>query len=218
MSFELKENKENKNYLIAKLEQNDEEYYFIHNKEDGNNYFNAEVLAEMFDVSIKNIRYHNKQIEEKISKDRNPILTLKLSHSAKPVKFYGFSVVRYLASRINTEKAFAMCEWIDDALNEKYNQERGFTKEIRANTINKEQLKKGIRRKNRVIQKLYTCYNTLKEIEHDKSANMVYHDIKQESSEVDTLKDTFILLEKSEQILKSKQPTTQSQLVEDMNL
>lgn len=213
MSFELKKTEDNKNYLIAKLEQNDEEYYFIHNKEDGKNYFNRKVLSEMFDVDLRSISYHTKQIEEKMGKTKNFGVALKLSHSTKPVKFYGFSVVRYLASRINTEKAFAMCEWIDDALNEKYNHERGFTKEIQANTINKEQIKNGIRQKNRVIQKLYLCYDILKEINHNKPANMVYHDIKQESSEVETLKDTFILLEKSEQILKSKQPTTQTKLI-----
>ena len=70
MSFELKETEENKNYLIAKLEQNDEEYYFIHNKEDGKNYFNRKVLSEMFDVDLRSISYHTKQIEEKMSKKK----------------------------------------------------------------------------------------------------------------------------------------------------
>lgn len=217
MSFELKETEENKNYLIAKLEKDNEEYYFIHDKETGENYFNQSVLKELFGVTQQKMSRHlNKYLEQKERINTNTqkvSITLKMTHSDKPVHFYSFDAVTYLAYKLKTEEALSIRDWISQALNEKYNHERGFTKEIQANTINKEQLKNGIRHKNRAIQKLYTCYDILKEIEHDKTANMVYHDIKQESSEVETLKDTFILLEKSEQILKSKQPTTQTKLI-----
>lgn len=223
MSFELKETEDNKKYHIEKLEdEKGEQYYFVHDKESGDNWFNASTLSKMFNVPKRTVYDHLKRYNEEKNKNDTKCekwqLLLNLSNSSKPVHFYSFDAVTYFAYRTNTDNAIAIRDWINDALNEKYNHERGFTKEIQANTINKEQLKNGIRQKNRVIQKLYTCYDILKEINHNKPANMVYHDIKQESAEVDTLKDTFILLEKSEQILNPKQPTTQSQLVEDINL
>lgn len=214
MSFELKETEENKNYLIAKLEQNDEEYYFIHNKEDGKNYFNRKVLSEMFDVDLRSISYHTKQIEEKMGKTKNFGVALKLSHSTKPVQFYGFSVVRYLASRINTEKAFAMCEWIDDALNEKYNQQQGLSKPKLKNPL-KQRIKKAVYSKNHKIGKAYSLYHELNNIGYDKSAKMVYHQLKLDEADRDVLREAFTLVDKAEDILKKEEePSTQTKLVE----
>lgn len=213
MSFELKETEENKNYLIAKLEQNDEEYYFIHNKEDGKNYFNRKVLSEMFDVDLRSISYHTKQIEEKMGKTKNFGVALKLSHSTKPVQFYGFSVVRYLASRINTEKAFAMCEWIDDALNEKYNQQTGLTKPKLKKPL-QQRIKKAVYSKNYKIGKAYSLYHELNNIGYDKSAKMVYHQLKLDEADRDVLREAFTLVDKAEDILKKEEDPKQTKLVE----
>lgn len=96
MSFQLKETEENKNYLISKLEKDKEEYYFIHDKESGENYFNQSVLKELFGVSKMNISKHlNKYLEFNENDTTKSLIVLKLVHSKSGVKFYSFDAVTY---------------------------------------------------------------------------------------------------------------------------
>lgn len=214
MSFELKETEENKNYLISKLEKDNEEYYFIHDKESGENYFNQAVLKELFGVSKMNISKHlNKYLGINENKSTKSLIVLKLVHSKSGVKFYSFDAVTYLAYRINTEEALSIRDWISQTLNEKYNQQQGLTKPKLKNPL-KQRIKKAIYSKNHKIDKAYTLYHELNNIGYDKSAKMVYHQLKLDEADIDVLREAFTLVDKAEDILKREEDPKQTKLVE----
>lgn len=213
MSFELKETEENKNYLIAKLEKDNEEYYFIHDKESGENYFNQAVLKELFGVSKMNISKHlNKYLGINENKSTKSLIVIKLVHSKSGVKFYSFDAVTYLAYRINTEEALSIRDWISQALNEKYNQEKGLSKPKLKNPL-KQRIKKAVYSKNHKISKAYTLYHELNNIGYDKSAKMVYHQLKLDEADRDVLREAFTLVDKAEDILKKEEDPKQTKLI-----
>lgn len=213
MSFELKETEENKNYLISKLEKDNEEYYFIHDKESGENYFNQAVLKELFGVSKMNISKHlNKYLEINENKSTKSLIVLKLVHSKSGVKFYSFDAVTYLAYRINTEEALSIRDWISQTLNEKYNQQQGLTKPKLKNPL-KQRIKKAVYSKNHKISKAYTLYHELNNIGYDKSAKMVYHQLKLDEADRDVLREAFTLVDKAEDILKKEEDPKQTKLI-----
>lgn len=214
MSFKLKETEENKNYLIAKLEKDNEEYYFIHDKESGENYFNQAVLKELFGVTQRNMSHHLNKYLEFNENDRNKsLIVLKLVHSKSRVKFYSFDAVTYLAYRINTEEALSIRDWISQTLNEKYNQEKGLSKPKLKNPL-KQRIKKAVYSKNFKIGKAYSLYHELNNIGYDKSAKMVYHQLKLDEADRDVLREAFTLVDKAEDILKKEEDPKQTKLVE----
>lgn len=216
MSFELKETEENKNYLIAKLEKDNEEYYFIHDKESGENYFNQAVLKELFGVNKQNMSRHLnrylKQISDDSTKSTKCRITLKMTHSDKPVHFYSFDAVTYLAYRINTDSALSIRDWISQALNEKYNQQTGLSKPKLKNPL-KQRIKKAVYSKNHKIGKAYTIYHELNNIGYDKSAKMVYHQLKLDEADRDVLREAFTFVDKAEDILKREEDPKQTKLI-----
>lgn len=213
MSFELKETEENKNYLIAKLEKDNEEYYFIHDKESGENYFNQAVLKELFGVTQRNMSHHLNKYLEINENDRNKSsIVVKLVHSKNRVKFYSFDAVTYLAYRINTEEALSIRDWISQALNEKYNQQTGLSKPKLKNPL-KQRIKKAVYSKNHKIGKAYSLYHELNNIGYDKSAKMVYHQLKLDEADRDVLREAFTLVDKAEDILKKEEDPKQTKLI-----
>lgn len=214
MSFELKETEENKNYLIAKLEKDNEEYYFIHDKESGENYFNQAVLKELFGVTQRNMSHHLNKYLEINENDRNKSsIVVKLVHSKNRVKFYSFDAVTYLAYRINTEEALSIRDWISQALNEKYNQQTGLSKPKLKNPL-KQRIKQAVYSKNYKIGKAYSLYHELNNIGYDKSAKMVYHQLKLDEADRDVLREAFTFVDKAEDILKKEEDPKQTKLVE----
>lgn len=217
MSFELKETEDNKNYLIAKLEKDNEEYYYIHDKESGENYFNQSVLKELFGVTQQKMSRHlNKYLEQKERINNNTqklSIVLKMVNSKKGVKFYSFDAVTYLAYKLKTEEALSIRDWISQALNEKYNQEKGLSKPKLKNPL-KQRIKKAVYSKNYKIGKAYSLYHELNNIGYDKSAKMVYHQLKLDEADRDVLREAFTLVDKAEDILKKEEDPKQTKLVE----
>lgn len=214
MSFELKETEDNKNYLIAKLEKDNEEYYYIHDKETGENYFNQAVLKELFGVTQQTLSEHlNKYLEINENNTTKTCIVLKMVNSKKGVKFYSFDAVTYLAYRINTEEALSIRQWISKALNEKYNQQTGLSKPKLKNPL-KQRIKKAVYSKNYKIGKAYSLYHELNNIGYDKSAKMVYHQLKLDEADRDVLREAFTLVDKAEDILKKEEDPKQTKLVE----
>lgn len=113
---------ENENLVVECLNGG---FQFVHNKDDGSNWFNQKTLAKMFGVTVQSISQSLKTISKHFPKEsRNPlIIKLKVNSNNRnnTMFFYDFKVVTMLASRINTPEAFDILEWIDSSLNTMFN-------------------------------------------------------------------------------------------------
>lgn len=69
------------------------------------------------EVQLKLVDSSNDQYK----KNSIAIIRLKIENADKPVGFYNFKAVSYLAHRFNTVEALNMLEWIDSSLNTMFN-------------------------------------------------------------------------------------------------
>ena len=111
-----------------------DEFEFVHNTMDGSNLFPQKTLAKMFGVTQQSISNKLKTYlklvggsKDQYKKNSIGLIRLKIENSDKPVNFYDFKAVSYLAHRINTVEALNMLEWIDSSLNTMFNVATGRT-------------------------------------------------------------------------------------------
>lgn len=128
--LKLKNNNPDK-YVVVKLSDGT---MFVHDKESGRNFFSQKAIAVMFGLSISAVsrllkQYKNIQKEKK-SNLQNLQISLNVFDSDKPVVFHSFSAVTHVAYRSNSPNAVDYRDYIEEAINEKFNKDAGFTKSI----------------------------------------------------------------------------------------
>lgn len=109
-------------------------FEFVHDKTDGSNWFNQKTLAKMFGVTQQSVSNKLKTYlnlvggsNDQYKKNSIALIRLKIENADKPVNFYNFKAVSYLAHRFNTVEALNMLEWIDSSLNTMFNVATGKT-------------------------------------------------------------------------------------------
>lgn len=128
--LKLKDNNPDK-YVVVKLADGT---MFVHDKESGENFFSQKSIAKITGLTRQAVSQHLKQYgdmrKEKKSNERNTFIALKVFDSDKPIKFYTFSALTYVVYRSNSNEAIEYRDYIEKALNEKFNKDTGFTKTI----------------------------------------------------------------------------------------
>ena len=124
--IKLKSNNPNK-YVVVKLPDGT---MCVHDKESGENFFNRKSIAELTGLTVRSISLHLEQYKALPIKGRNPSINLNLFNSKRPVEFFPFGAVNYIAYRSNKPEAIQARDYTERALNEKFNRDVGFTKTI----------------------------------------------------------------------------------------
>lgn len=130
-TFEL--DKDYPHLIISKL---DNGITCIHNSITGENFFNSKTIQEAVGLAKRTVNQHisnyqmvstkgvnNALSQEYSNSNVNDKLTLKLKNSDKPVAFYPFKILTYVVFRSNKAEAIIMRDWIENALNEKFNKD-----------------------------------------------------------------------------------------------
>lgn len=124
--LKLKDNNPDK-YVIVKLPDGT---MCVHDKESGENFFNRKSIAELTGLTVRSVSLHLEQYKVLPIKGRNPSINLKVFNSKRPVEFFPFGAVNYIAYRSNKPEAIQARDYTERALNEKFNRDVGFTKTI----------------------------------------------------------------------------------------
>lgn len=119
------------NLIVSELENG---VSCVHNVLTGDNFFNSKTIEKTLGLTKQKVSYHISKYEEFLTKSKKIGLSqeysnsnktdkikLKIKNSDKPVSFYSFDVLTYIAYRVNTLEAISMRDWIQNALNEKFN-------------------------------------------------------------------------------------------------
>ena len=124
--LKLKDNNPDK-YIIVKLADG---IMFVHDKESGKNFFTQKAVAEVTGLNIRTVSYHLNEYKARKSNSNNIGISLEVFNSDKPVRFYPFAALSYVAHRANTPEAIEYCDYLEEAIDEKFNKDTGFTKSI----------------------------------------------------------------------------------------
>lgn len=124
--LKLKNNNPDK-YVVVELVDGT---MFVHDKESNENFFSQESIGKLCGLSQRMVSYHLSQYKAFGGNVQNMYISLNVFNSTKPVNFYSFDSLTYVAYRINKPEAVEIRNYINEQLNRMFNQDIGFTKSI----------------------------------------------------------------------------------------
>jgi hypothetical protein len=79
-------------------------------------------------LTRQDVGYHLRQYRDFKSNEKNLFITLNVFNSSRPVAFHPFSALTYVAYRSTSPEAIEYRDYLEVALNEKFNKDNGFKK------------------------------------------------------------------------------------------
>lgn len=114
-----------KNYVVVELNDGTS---FVHDNINGQNYFSQKAIQKISGLTQKSVSKHIKRFKDHMNNTTNSSINLEIFNSKKPVEFYSFDVVTFICFRSNKKEAIQMRQYIQEAINEKFNADTGLAK------------------------------------------------------------------------------------------
>lgn len=113
------------NFVVESMCIGDSTVEFVHDKENGKNYFNQKTMVELLGLSKSGVSYSCNKYEEHLknlsSKTVLNLIELKTSNRGRTTKFYSFDGLTYVVYRSNSHKAMEVRNVISSVLDKMFN-------------------------------------------------------------------------------------------------